>query len=102
MGSLPERESPATSAKVHRADRKAAGWQASRQTDKYHDREVLLKSNPAAHNLSVYDGRILVGRVVDLGPRLPCAAFDASDTLVGVFPSRNEAFQALPKSGGRS
>lgn len=64
-----------------------------------------LRRHPEAARLGVYDGRHLVGVIVDArrqAPRSPAApsfAFRPDGTLVGRFASRREAARALPGAG---
>ena len=91
--------SPATPTKVNRADRKNVALASSRQVDGYHTREALLKRFPAAHNLSVYDGQVRLGFIVDLRSGKRSYAYGQDGHSIGAFCNRKAAMAAV---GGAS
>ena len=65
-------------------------------------RSALLRKHPAAHALSLYDGRVLCGFIVaddDNWRRARCWAFDAADVPLGEFPNRRDAMRAVATTG---
>ena len=89
-----EMESPAASGQANRADRKAVG-PGTRQADEYHTRESLFERYPDAHYLSVYDGQVRLGFIVDLGSGEPSFAYDRHDRWLGAFRNRKLAMAAV-------
>ena len=88
-----------TSGKVTGANRKSVGLSGSRRVNESHTREALLNRFPEADNLSIYDGRTLLGFIVDLGSRKPSYGYAVDGRSIGAFRTRTAAMAAV---GGAS
>src|SRR3954451_3893467 len=66
-------------------------------------RDALLRENPDANALSLYDGSTCLGFVVALDHpgKGPCWAFTAADRLLGAYCTRRLAMQAVGEAFDR-